>query len=63
MIEDFDVDVISYDKTEQWVEISTKNNCPMIRFYPSSKKEYWEFSLEDAILALEKAKKILLEEE
>lgn len=49
---------IFYDH-DQWVEISQEpgQERPIIQFYFSSYKEYWEFPLEDALEALELAKK------
>ena len=49
---------ICYD-LEQWVEISQEpgQERPIIQFYSPSVKQYWEFPLEDALEALELAKK------
>jgi hypothetical protein len=41
----------------QWVEISYENEDPIIQFYPHPTKGFWEFKLDDALEALEKAKK------
>ena len=52
---------IFYDH-EQWVEISQEpgQERPIIQFYSPSVKEYWEFPLEDALEALELARKKFL---
>lgn len=52
---------IFYDH-EQWVEITQEpgQERPIIQFYSPSVKEYWEFSLEDALEALELARKKFL---
>lgn len=52
---------IYYDH-EQWVEISQESGeeRPIIQFYSPSVKEYWEFPLDDALEALELAKKKFL---
>ena len=53
---------IFYDH-DQWVEISQEPGvlAPIIQFYSPRHAEYWEFSLEEALSVLEKAKKRFLE--
>ena len=51
---------IAYDNV-QWVEISQETDEVIVQFYPHPRKKYWEFSFEEAIEVLEKAKKKLLE--
>lgn len=48
---------------DQWVEISQEPGVeqPIIQFYPPSDKKYWEFPLEDALEALQLAKKKFLD--
>ncbi len=47
---------------KQWVEISQEpgQEQPIIWFYAPTNKEYWEFSLDEALEALELAKKKFL---
>jgi len=47
---------------EQWVEISQEpgQERPIIQFYTSINKEYWEFPLDEALEALDLAKKKFL---
>ncbi len=47
---------ISY-KGYQWAELSNEHNKFMIEFYPHPEKGDWEFPLDEAFEALEKAKK------
>ncbi len=51
---------IYYDNM-YWVEISKEGEEVMIQFYSHPRQKYWEFSLEEALAALEKAKKRFLE--
>ena len=46
---------IYYDNY-QWVEISQETDQLIIQFYPHPKKDFWEFSYDEAITVLEKAK-------
>lgn len=48
-----------YYENEQWVEISNENDELIIRIYPASETECWEFPLEEALEALEQAKRKL----
>ena len=50
---------ILYDNV-QWVEISQETEEIIIQFYSHPTKEYWEFSLDEALEALENAKKRFL---
>ena len=50
---------ILYDGV-QWVEISQEANELIIQFYSHPRQQYWEFPLEDALEALQQAKKKLL---
>ena len=50
---------ISY-KDEQWVEISQEHGDLIVQFYSPYKGDYWEFSFNEAVEALEKAKNKLL---
>ncbi|MDX8430649.1 MAG: hypothetical protein SNF33_02415 [Candidatus Algichlamydia australiensis] len=43
-------------KGEYWAEISNEDHEFVIQFYPHPNKEFWEFNLEQALEALEKAK-------
>ena len=47
---------------EQWVEISQEPGIerPIIQFYSPANMEYWEFPLDEALEALELAKKKFL---
>ena len=45
----------------QWVEISQETNEFIIQFYSHPMKKYWEFSFEEALKALELAKKRLVD--
>ncbi len=48
-------------KGVQWVEINQELTDEMIiQFYPHPRQDYWEFSLDDALAALEHAKQRLL---
>lgn len=51
---------ILYDGV-QWAEISQETDDLMIQFYSHPRKKYWEFSLEEAMEALERAKKRMLD--
>ena len=51
---------IVYDHVH-WAEISKEGEEVMIQFYSHPRQRYWEFPLEDALAALEKAKKRFLE--
>ena len=44
----------------QWAEISQEAAELTIQFYSHPNKEYWEFPLQEALEALEQAKKKLL---
>lgn len=44
----------------QWAEISQETGELIIQIYLPSDKKYWEFPLEEALEAVEKAKKRLL---
>ncbi len=44
----------------QWAEISQETDELMIQFYSHPDKEYWEFSCEEALGVLERAKMKLL---
>ena len=46
----------------QWAEISHETDDVVVQFYPHPRQEYWEFQYDEAMEALEKAKKHLLEE-
>jgi hypothetical protein len=50
---------IYYNQVE-WVEISHEGDGAMIQFYPHPSQNYWEFSLDEALEALQKAKKKFL---
>lgn len=52
---------IFYDD-DQWAEISQEGKEPIVIFFSPSKAKYWEFPLEEALEALQQAKKKLLEE-
>ncbi len=45
----------------QWVQIYRKNNELLIQFYPHPQSEFWEFPVDLAIQALEKARSRLIE--
>jgi hypothetical protein len=47
----------------QWAEISQETGNLVVQFYSHPQKKYWEFSLDEAIEVLEKAKKKLLGED
>ena len=49
-----------YYNHEQWVEISQEQGSLIIRFYPPLVGRCWEFSLDEALEALEGAKKRML---
>lgn len=50
---------ISYDNV-QWAEISQETDELIVQFYKHPRKDFWEFPLEEALQALEQAKKSLL---
>ena len=50
---------IFYDD-DQWAQISKIDGELLVQFYSPSKDEFWEFPLDNVLLALEKAKKKLL---
>jgi len=51
---------IYYDH-KQWVEISREHEEELvIQFYSPSNKKYWEFPCDEALAALEEAKRKLL---
>ena len=54
------VSEILYDGV-QWAEISQETNKLIVQFYPHPRQEYWEFSLDEAMEALQQAKKELIE--
>jgi hypothetical protein len=45
-----------YYKNEQWVEISNEKQQLIVQFYGPLAEQYWEFSLDEALEALEKAR-------
>ena len=45
----------------QWAEVSQEKEELLIQFYSHPRKDYWEFSLEQALQALEQAKKKMLD--
>ncbi len=49
-----------YYNNEEWAEISQEEENPVVVFSPPLRGKYWEFSLEEALAALEKAKEELL---
>ncbi len=53
------VSEIIYDGV-QWAEISQETGKLIVQFYTHPRQQYWEFSVDDAINALEQAKKKLL---
>lgn len=55
------VSEIIYDGI-QWAEISQETENLVVQFYAHPRQRYWEFSLDEAIRALEKAKEKLLGE-
>lgn len=46
----------------QWVEISQETDELIIQFYSHPDREYWEFSIDEALEVLKKAKSKLLNE-
>ena len=50
-----------YYQNQQWVEISQETGELIIQFYPHPRQKYWEFPLEQALQALEQAKKKMLD--
>ena len=46
----------------QWAEISQETEEVRIQFYPHPYQEYWEFEVDEAILAIKLAKAKLLGE-
>ena len=55
------VSEILYDGV-QWAEISQETNDLVVQFYAHPRQKHWEFSFNEAIKVLEKAKKRLLGE-
>lgn len=51
---------ITYNGVE-WAEISQENQEMVIQFYPHPRQPFWEFPLNEALLALGKAKKKLFD--
>ena len=45
----------------QWAEISQETEKLVVQFYSHPRQKYWEFSLDEALEALEKAKKRMLD--
>lgn len=45
----------------QWAEISQETDEVVVQFYTHPRKKYWEFTYDEAIQILEKAKNKLLE--
>lgn len=56
------VSEIIYDGV-QWAEISQETGELKIQFYPHPRKKNWEFSLNEAIDVLEKAKAKLVDKQ
>ena len=50
---------IAYENV-QWVEISQETGEIIIQFYPHPRQKFWEFSFDDAIEILQRAKAELL---
>jgi hypothetical protein len=51
-----------YYNHEQWVEISQEpNDLLIVQFYSPLEGKYWEFNLDEALDALQEAKKRLVE--
>ena len=70
-MEKFDISIASLPDKEnlvaeifyenvQWVQISQETDKMIIQFYPHTKKDYWEFPLDEALEVLERAKKRFL---
>lgn len=55
------VSEIIYDGV-QWAEVSQETGDLIVQFYAHPQQRYWEFSLNEAIEVLEKAKRKLLGE-
>lgn len=53
------VATISY-QGKGWAEINHEEEEMKIQFYPHPNQPYWEFNLEDALEALEEAKRKLV---
>jgi len=49
-----------YYNNEGWAEISQETEIPLIAFFPPRHGKYWEFPLDEALEAIEEAKKLLL---
>ena len=49
-----------YYNSEEWAEISQEKENPLITFFPPLHEKYWEFPLDEALKAIEEAKKSLL---
>lgn len=45
----------------QWVEISQESDEVVVQFYSHPRKKHWEFTYDEAVQVLEKAKNKLLE--
>ena len=45
---------------DHWVEISQETGETIIQFYSPRNKEFWDFPLDDTLIALEAAKNDLL---
>jgi hypothetical protein len=43
-----------------WAQISQETKELLVQFYPHPQKDYWEFSLEEALCIIEQAKNKLL---
>lgn len=48
-------------EADQWAEISQEEKEPVVIFFSPSNAKYWEFLLDEALIALELAKNKLLE--
>lgn len=49
-----------YYNHEQWAEISIEGEDPLLALFSPTNQKFWEFPLNEAIQALEMAKKALL---
>jgi hypothetical protein len=49
-----------YYKNQQWAEISIEGDKPLLALFSSNNQKFWEFPLDEALQALEIAKKKLL---
>ncbi len=50
-----------YYKNYQFAEISQETNKLIVQFYPHPKEAYWEFSIDEILKVIERAKKRLIE--